>query len=121
ARRTLARLGGAVVAAAALALSVLFVAGCGGPGLDEVEPVRGVTEVAVQDLRFDAPVIEVPAGTEVTWLWEGSLPHDVVGDGFRSEVITDGEFAHRFETPGIYNYRCTLHGAMTGRVIVTLE
>jgi plastocyanin len=109
------------VVVVALALSVLLAIGCGGPDLDAVEPVRGVTEVAVKDLRFDAPVIEVPAGTEVTWRWEGSFPHDVVGDGFRSEVVTEGEFAHRFETPGTYNYRCTLHGAMTGRVIVASE
>ena len=107
-----------------LVLSVValgLLAGCAGGGIAEETPaVKGVTEVVVKDMKFTPRVIEVPAGTTVTWRFQdGDTPHDVKGDGFESEVMRSGTFTHTFTTPGTYDYRCTLHRQMTGRVIVT--
>ncbi|MDA0366130.1 MAG: amicyanin [Chloroflexi bacterium] len=103
----------AVVAAAALG-------GCLGASLDDDTPAAGVTTVAVRDNRFDPRVIQVPAGTDVTWDWSGAKrAHNVVGDGFASEVQGSGSFLHRFDVAGSFDYLCTLHGGMRGRVIVT--
>jgi plastocyanin len=44
--------------------------------------------------------------------------HDVKADGFGSPVRKSGTFSHRFDQPGTFQYRCTLHANMTGRVIV---
>jgi plastocyanin len=111
---------------AGLALAAaLVLAGCGG---DEgggngagAAPVTGVTQVAAKDNRFTPAAIQVPAGTEVTWSFEdGFVPHDVTADGFSSgEPRRKGTFAHTFDRPGTYPYRCTVHDGMTGRVIVT--
>jgi plastocyanin len=87
--------------------------------LDPGDPVAGVTEVAVRDNEFAPAAIEVPVGTTVTWRWEGEEEHNVVGDGFESPVQTEGEFAQTFAEPGTYDYRCTLHSGMEGRVVVT--
>jgi plastocyanin len=85
----------------------------------DAPPVRGVTTVDAKDLEFRPPAIEVEPGTEVTWRFvDGSIPHDVKGDGFASEVQSRGTFSHRFERPGEYRYTCTLHGGMDGRVVV---
>jgi plastocyanin len=85
----------------------------------DAAPVTGVTEVAARDLRFQPPAIQVPRGTEVTWRFDdGSVPHNVKGDGFASKNLTKGSFAHRFERPGEYRYTCTLHAGMDGRVVV---
>ena len=85
----------------------------------DAAPVTGVTEVVAKDLRFQPPAIQVPPGTEVTWRFDdGSVPHNVKGDGFASENQTKGSFAHRFERPGEYRYTCTLHAGMDGRVVV---
>jgi plastocyanin len=82
-------------------------------------PVRGVTTVDAKDLKFLPPAIEVPPGTEVTWRFvDGSLPHNVKGDGFESKTEAEGSFSHRFEQPGTFRYRCTLHAGMDGRVVV---
>jgi plastocyanin len=79
-----------------------------------------VAEVVVKDMKFSPAVIEVPAGTTVTWTFQDSdTPHDVKGDGFQSAVMRAGTFTHTFSTPGTYDYQCTLHSQMTGRVIVT--
>ena len=106
-----------VIAAASLAL---FAACSEDEDLSGVAPTTGATEVVVEDMRYTPRVIEVPAGTTVTWTFaDGDTPHDVKGDGFRSEVMRSGTFRHTFDTPGTYDYRCTLHSQMTGRVIVT--
>jgi plastocyanin len=83
-------------------------------------PVRGVTTVDAKDLKFQPPAIEVKPGTEVTWRFvDGSVPHNVKGDGFASKNQTEGTFAHRFDRAGEYRYTCTLHAGMDGRVVVT--
>jgi plastocyanin len=86
----------------------------------DTPPVRGVTTVVAKKLKFQPPAIEVPPGTEVTWRFEdGSVPHNVKGDGYASENQSRGTFSHRFEQPGEYRYTCDLHAGMEGRVVVT--
>jgi plastocyanin len=85
----------------------------------DTPPVRGVTTVDAKDLKFLPPAIEVPTGTEVTWRFvDGSIPHNVKGDGFASENQSRGTFSHRFERAGEYRYTCDLHAGMDGRVVV---
>jgi plastocyanin len=86
----------------------------------DTPPVRGVTTVVAKDLKFQPPAIEVKPGTEVTWRFEdGSVPHNVKGDGFASENQARGTFSHRFEQAGEFRYTCDLHAGMDGRVVVT--
>jgi plastocyanin len=85
----------------------------------DTPPARGVTTVDAKDLKFLPPAIEVPPGTEVTWRFvDGSVPHNVKGDGFASENQSRGTFSHRFDRPGEYRYTCDLHAGMDGRVVV---
>jgi plastocyanin len=111
---------------AALLVLVLTItlAACGGGGSTrsaaDAPPVTGVTEVVAKKLRFQPPAIQVPAGTEVTWRFDdGSVPHNVKGEGFASKNQTRGTFTHRFDRPGEYRYTCTLHAGMDGRVVVS--
>ena len=111
---------------APLALAAaLVLAGCGddggGAAASAAAPVTGVTRVAAKDNRFTPPAVQVPAGTTVTWAFEdGLVPHDVTGDGWRSgDPQRKGTFAHTFDRPGTYPYRCTVHDGMNGRVVVT--
>jgi plastocyanin len=85
----------------------------------DAPPVRGVATVDAKDLKFLPPAIEVAPGTEVTWRFvDGSVPHNVKGDGFVSETQARGSFSHRFEQAGEFRYTCTLHAGMDGRVVV---
>lgn len=87
--------------------------------LDPGEPVVGVHTIAVRDDEFAPAAIEVPAGTTVTWRWEGNAEHNVVDDGFDSPTQDDGTFVHTFSEPGRYSYRCTHHFFMRGEIVVT--
>jgi plastocyanin len=116
------RLGAGAVGLLVLVLTITLAACQDGSGdrAAEATPVTGVTEVLAKDLRFKPPAIEVPAGTQVTWRFDdGSVPHNVKGDGFASKNQTEGTFAHRFDRAGEYRYTCTLHAGMDGRVVVT--
>jgi plastocyanin len=76
--------------------------------------------VVIEDLAFAPETLTVEAGDTLTWVWrDGSINHDVSGDDFASEVMSEGTFRNRFDDPGTYNYVCTLHPNMTGTIEVT--
>jgi plastocyanin len=81
-------------------------------------PVLGVTEVAIEDNHFSPDSIEVAPGTTVTWTWKGDHKHNVHGDGLDSPTQDSGTYTYTFDQPGTYDYECTLHFGMKGRVIV---
>jgi plastocyanin len=75
--------------------------------------------VVIEDLAFAPETLTVEAGDTVTWVWrDGSINHDVSGDDFESEVMSEGTFRHRFDDPGTYDYVCTLHPNMMGTIEV---
>jgi plastocyanin len=110
----------------ALLLAAPLLAGCadGGGLVDDATsgpPAKGVTQVVVRQTRFSPAAIQVPADTRVTWIFrDGGVPHDVEGDGWSSgKPQASGTFSHAFDQAGIYDYACTLHPGMTGRIVVT--
>jgi len=71
--------------------------------------------------KFSLPTLTVPAGTTVTWLNRDDDVHTVVSttQAFRSGGLeTDEAYSYKFTKPGVYQYFCTLHPLMTGKVIV---
>ena len=79
----------------------------------------GAATVVIEDLAFEPETLEVKVGDTVTWTWkDGAVTHDVKGDDFKSEVLSEGTFQHQFEKPGTYDYVCTLHPNMTGTIEV---
>ncbi|MCO5221843.1 MAG: plastocyanin/azurin family copper-binding protein [Thermomicrobiales bacterium] len=114
-------LGGAaalVVLCVGISLGGLYIANrISEPG----DPVSGVTDVAVRDNTFSPDSIEIEPGTTVTWTWEGKSDHNVYGDGLESPIQKTGTYAYTFDDSGQYDYECTLHPGMKGRVIVTDE
>lgn len=82
----------------------------------------GPAIVTLQDSEFQPASLQVPAGATVTWQWaDGEIEHDVVADGFASELKAEGTFTHPFDTPGTYAYECSIHPTMTGTVTVVVD
>lgn len=109
--------------AGALVLVAIAVGVVAGVTTDEQTAAAGTATAPVVVLErraFRPEASTVPAGTTITWSWpEGSIDHNVVGDGFSSPIQRAGTFAHRFAEPGSYAYQCTLHPGMDGSVTVT--
>jgi len=60
-------------------------------------------------------------GTTITWTNRDDVPHNVVSteQRFKSAVLdTDERFSHRFDTPGAFDYFCSIHPKTTGRIVV---
>lgn len=70
---------------------------------------------------YGIPELTVPPGTTVTWVNHDDDPHTVTSTGnvFRSPGLdTDETYSYTFTRPGTYEYFCTLHPMMTGKVVV---
>jgi plastocyanin len=77
--------------------------------------------VTIDNFSFAPHETAILPGAAVTWTNKDDVPHNIVSTTrqFRSPVIdTDGQFTHRFERAGTYEYYCSLHPNMTGRVVV---
>jgi plastocyanin len=77
--------------------------------------------VTIADLSFSPSTMEIETNETVAWVWDdGVVPHDVVFEaGPASPQQSGGTWEHSFGEPGTYDYRCTIHPQMTGRVVVT--
>src|SRR5256885_1181750 len=77
----------------------------------------------IQDFAFAPSTIEIPAGTTVTWINDGAVPHTVAldeGATFESGVLAPngGTWSIRFVRPGTYAFHCGPHPFMRGVVVV---
>ena len=113
------------VAPIVLALGLLL-AGCGGGddgGSATPTTKAGGTPAAatveLKDLKFTPEKVTITAGETVSWVWKENVLHNVTGDGFKSDNVSDGPYEHTFDKAGTYDYQCTLHAGMTGTVEVS--
>ena len=106
-----------LLAVAALA-AILSTAGCSGE--DEAEAVATTNVRMVKSYRFEPEVIEVDAGSTVTWTNEDNFTHTVQVEGRDDRKVGKGESVSiAFDEPGTYDYVCTLHSRdMSGTVVV---
>lgn len=87
--------------------------------------------VTIRDFAFRPRIVTVSVGTTVTWTNEDPMPHQVIddpggtgfnpglGDIFESGPLGTGEsYSFTFTSAGLFPYRCALHPAMEGQVIV---
>lgn len=108
-----------------LAAAGLAMASCGasGGGIARVErPATAEADATVQvvDLAFSPDATQIRAGDTVAWVWERArIEHDVsFADAPASPIQRTGSWQRTFDKPGTYDYVCTLHANMKGRVIV---
>jgi plastocyanin len=77
--------------------------------------------VKIGNFTFSPATLTVTPGTTVTWTNEDDIPHTVAAKNkaFRSKTLdTDDKFTFTFAAPGEYDYFCSLHPHMVGRIVV---
>ena len=77
--------------------------------------------ITIKDFEFNPRNLVIPVGSKVTWTNKDEEPHKVaeINNAFTSQPLdTDEGFTYEFTTPGKYEYFCTVHPRMTGKIIV---
>jgi len=110
-----------MAAIAALITLLAILAGAGRLKADDGKGGGPTADVKIDNFSFTPQSITVAAGTTVTWTNRDDIPHTVVSnDGvFKSKVRdTDETFSYTFTKPGTFEYFCSVHPKMTGKVVV---
>jgi len=104
-------------AIAVLAVLATAVAGCGG---SDSGPVATTQVSMAKSYRFSPKVIDVRAGSTVTWTNDDNFTHTVHVDGMEDHKVEPGDrVSISFPSAGTFHYVCTLHRRdMEGEVIV---
>lgn len=109
------------------------------PSEDSAPATSGGSEVTLQTFRFEPGEIEIEVGETVTWTNNDDILHTVTsgkgqkqgvpGVSENKDAQPDGLFDQQmdgvgatfeftFEKSGTFNYFCSIHPGMTGKVIV---
>ncbi len=92
----------------------------GRPAASAVANGHGAATVTLVDVSFSPRTTDVRVGDVVAWVWnDRRVEHDVVfDDGPASPRQRTGTWRRAFDRPGTYEYVCSLHPTMKGRVVV---
>ena len=75
----------------------------------------------MKDSEFRPNHATVPPGTTVTWRNDDGFEHDVTfaGGPASGTLLGGGTWERTFDEAGAFDYECTIHPGMVGRVTVT--
>lgn len=102
------------------AISVLTVVAAVAVSAGSPALTRAATHaVTISDFAFAPATLTIAVGDTVTWTNEDAIEHTATGAGFDSGLLAQGaSFSHTFTAAGTFDYVCTPHPTMTGRIVV---
>jgi len=110
----------ATVVSVLLLSSIIFVS-CSKSSSNNSNSTATPNTVTMAGMAFTPATITVSPGTTITWKNTDNMAHTVTADdnSFDSGNIGAGSsFSKTFSVAGTYNYHCTIHAGMNGKVIV---
>jgi plastocyanin len=87
----------------------------------DIQAPGGTTSVSIRDNQFMPQTIIVSRGATVRWNNIGAATHTSVATGGAwnsGNIPPTGSFSHTFRESGTFTYRCAIHTAMNGTIIV---
>jgi len=78
--------------------------------------------VAIDNFTFSPNPLTVARGTTVSWMNRDDIPHAIYCPALslRSQPLeTNDIFRHRFDHAGAFDYICSIHPHMRGRIVVS--
>jgi plastocyanin len=71
------------------------------------------------DFSYRPSSVTVRVGDTVTFVNDDEIPHDAVGSGWSTTLLTQGQSdAVTFSRAGTYRFTCSLHPQMSGSIVV---
>jgi plastocyanin len=96
----------------------------GNPAYATGQTTGQTVTITIDNFTFKPAQTIVTPGTTVTWINNDDIPHTIVETqkSFRSKALdTENSFSFTFMNAGDYDYFCSLHPHMIGKVIVKPE
>ena len=84
------------------------------------QPITSETKsISVKNFSFNPAELVVKIGTTVKWTNNDTAPHQIKSDTFNSTALNQGNsFEFKFDTIGVYDYSCSIHPSMKGKITV---
>jgi plastocyanin len=85
-------------------------------------PVESGAKVSIVNFAFTPEQITIKPGQTITWINDDGAPHALkFQDGAKGTdlMLPGATFNRPFDEPGTYDYSCSVHPYMTGRVVVS--
>ena len=121
-RRKFGRVLGTVILGAVAVLSFVFVSGAARPRSVAAAGEQAATNVVtIDNFMFTPMELTIAPGAQVTWVNKDDVPHTIVSvdHKFKSQALdTDERFSFTFQQPGTYEYFCSVHPRMVGKIFV---
>jgi plastocyanin len=81
----------------------------------------GQYQINIDNFSFTPATLTVPVGAKVTWTNKDDVPHTVVSTNnaftHSPALDTDDSFSYTFTKPGTFEYYCSVHPKMTGKIV----
>lgn len=75
--------------------------------------------INIQNFAFSPTTLTIKKGATVTWTNNDSAPHQIKSATFNSSEMSKGQsFSFTFNTVGSFDYFCSIHPSMMGKIIV---
>jgi amicyanin len=79
-----------------------------------------VLDITIQNFSFNPGELNIKKGDTVTWTNQDAMFHRISGTGFQSDPFNKGQsFSFTFNTAGTFDYICSIHPFMKGKIIVS--
>lgn len=78
-----------------------------------------ISTISIENFSFNPATLIVKKGTTVTWVNNDQAPHQIKSNAFNSIVLNTGQdFSFIFQDAGTFDYLCSIHPSMVGKIIV---
>ena len=97
----------------------LFLVGCSQQTKQLEQKQATGNSVVIENFAFNPTELTINVGDTVTWKNQDSAPHTIktVNNEFESNNLNKGdEFGFKFDKAGEYNYICSIHPSMKGKI-----
>jgi plastocyanin len=102
-----------------MVIMIATITGCASSRDAKAQQPPDKNTVNIQSYSFQPAEITIRKGETVTWINQDSVDHTITGNSFDSGLFGKGQsFKQTFNESGIFEYHCSPHPNMKGKVIV---
>ena len=92
------------------------------PAASEANGSATPYQIDIDSFSFSPATLTIPVGAKVTWTNKDDVPHTVVSTNntfpHSPALDTEESFSYAFARAGTYEYYCSVHPKMLGKVVV---